>query len=61
MKKNKVLDNIITLQSIYSKRLALVEPEYKSIEGLTNGLVGTIFEISKRAENSQYLVGFPEI
>lgn len=42
MKKIKTLDIIVRVQSIYSKKLALLESEYKSIEGLTNGLVETI-------------------
>lgn len=61
MNEIKILDTIATLQSISSERLALVEPKYKFIEGLPSGLLGTIVEIRKISEASQYLVNFSDL
>lgn len=55
-----LLDTVATLNPIPADRLALVEPDYQSIEKLPSGQIGTVVEIYGGASEPAYLVEFAD-
>ncbi|MEO0520510.1 MAG: DUF4926 domain-containing protein [Cyanobacteria bacterium P01_A01_bin.116] len=59
MAELSLLDTVETLKPIPFDRLSLVEPDYKSIDNLPVGQVGTIVEIYV-GESPSYLIEFSD-
>ncbi|MDJ0660662.1 MAG: DUF4926 domain-containing protein [Crocosphaera sp.] len=60
MNNMSTLDTVAIINPIAKERLTLVEPEYKSIESLPSGQVGTVVEVYERDKEKQYLVEFSD-
>jgi hypothetical protein len=60
MEKIKLFDTVAIINPVPIERLTLVEPDYTSIQNLPPGQVGTVVEVYKGAEDSQYLVEFSD-
>ncbi|MGC1306959.1 MAG: DUF4926 domain-containing protein [Phormidesmis sp.] len=54
------LDTVATINSITADRLTLVEPDYRSIQYLPIGQVGTVVEIYG-GDTPHYLVEFADL
>lgn len=54
----KIFNMVALLNPISNNRLTLVEPEYKSIEYLPKGQIGTVVEIDEFEGKLYYLIEF---
>ena len=60
MSQPKLLDTVAILADLPSERLALVNPEFSSIDHLPIGLVGTIVHVFQQDNNEHYLIEFAD-
>lgn len=60
MEKIKLFDTVAIINPVPIDRLSLVEPDYKFIQNLPSGQVGTVVEVYEIVEDCQYLVEFAD-